>query len=125
VDDILPLLRTSWVLAFPSHRETLGRVILEAWEAGAIPVVFSGSGGAAEIVEAADGGILYDEQTPQSLATALRKALEFDGEQRSKLAHNGQLWMSRNCNSEAYGRTISTILRNAALQFHTFGGLGR
>jgi glycosyltransferase involved in cell wall biosynthesis len=124
VDDILPLLRTSWVLAFPSHRETLGRVILEAWDAGAIPVVFSGSGGAAEIVAAADGGILYDEQTPQSLAMALRKALELDGEGRNKLVHNGRLWMSTNCNSEAYGETISKILRNAASKCYTLGGLG-
>jgi glycosyltransferase involved in cell wall biosynthesis len=114
VDDILPLLRTCSVLAFPSHRETLGRVILESWDAGAIPVVFAGSGGAAEIVAAADGGILYDEQTPQSLAMALRKALELDSERRDKLVHNGRLWMSTNCNSEAYGKTISTILSNAA-----------
>jgi hypothetical protein len=36
----------------PSHMELLGRVIFEAWDVGAVPVAFSGSGGAAEIVAA-------------------------------------------------------------------------
>jgi glycosyltransferase involved in cell wall biosynthesis len=113
VDDILPLLRTSGVLAFPSHRETLGRVILEAWDAGAIPVVFSGSGGAAEIVAGAEGGILYEEQTPESLARALRDALELDQEQRARLIRNGRSWMARNCGPETYGEALSTILTSA------------
>jgi glycosyltransferase involved in cell wall biosynthesis len=110
VDDILPLLQTSSVLAFPSHRETLGRVIFEAWDAGAIPVVFSGSGGAAEIVAAAKGGILYEEQTPESLARVLRDALELDQEQRAVLIGNGRSWMAENCNPEMYGEMLSEIL---------------
>ena len=32
------------VLACPSHREPLGRVVFEAWDAGAVPVVFAGAG---------------------------------------------------------------------------------
>jgi glycosyltransferase involved in cell wall biosynthesis len=124
VGDVLSLLQTCSVLVCPSHSDPLGRVIFEGWDAGALPIVFAGSGGAAEIVAAADGGILYDEQTPQSLAMALRKALELDGEGRNKLVHNGRLWMSTNCNSESYGETISTILRNAASKCHTLGGLG-
>ena len=124
VDDVFSVLRTCSVLVCPSHLEPLGRVIFESWDAGALPIVFAGSGGAAEIVAAADGGMLYDEQTPQSLAMALRRALELDGESRSRLVHNGRLWMSRNCNSEAYGETISTILKNAASKRRTFG-LGR
>ncbi len=124
VGDVLSLLQTCSVLVCPSHSEPLGRVIFEGWDAGALPVVFAGSGGAAEIVAAADGGILYDEQTPQSLAMALRKALELDGDARNKLVHNGLLWMSTNCNSEAYGETISTILRTAASKYHALGGLG-
>jgi glycosyltransferase involved in cell wall biosynthesis len=124
VSNVISLLLTCSVLVCPSHSEPLGRVIFEGWDAGALPIVFAGSGGAAEIVAAADGGILYDEQTPQSLAMALRKALELDCEHRNKLVNNGRLWMSTNCNSEAYGETISTILRNAASKCHTLGGLG-
>jgi glycosyltransferase involved in cell wall biosynthesis len=123
VGDVFSLLQTCSVLVCPSHSEPLGRVIFEGWDAGALPIVFAGSGGAAEIVAAADGGILYDEQTPQSLAMALRRALELDGERRNELVHNGRMWMSTNCNSEAYGETISTILKNAASQCHTLNGL--
>jgi glycosyltransferase involved in cell wall biosynthesis len=123
VNNVISLLLTCSVLVCPSHTEPLGRVIFEGWDAGALPIVFAGSGGAAEIVAAAEGGILYDEQTPQSLALALRDALELDSERRSKLVHNGRLWMSANCNSEAYGETISAILRNAASKCRPVGGI--
>jgi glycosyltransferase involved in cell wall biosynthesis len=113
VADVIPLLRTSSVLTCPSHREPLGRVIFEAWDAGAVPVVFVGSGGAAELVGTADGGILYNEQTPQSLAHALKAALELNREQRACLVENGRSWTAKWCNVETYGETFSAILVNA------------
>ncbi len=113
VDDVLSLLQTCSVLVCPSHSEPLGRVIFEAWDAGAVPVAFSGSGGAAEIVAAAKGGILYEEQTPESLTRALRDALELDQEQRARLIRNGRSWMARNCGPEIYGEALSTILTSA------------
>jgi len=113
VGDVVPLLRTCSVLAVPSHREPLGRVIFEAWDAGAIPVVFSGSGGAAEIVSASVGGLLYDKQEPESLAAALRAALELSQEQRARLVDNGRSWMAKNCNPATYGAALSTILTKA------------
>ena len=58
VSEVAPLLRSCSVLVCPSHREPLGRVIFEAWDAGAVPVVFAGSGGAAEVIEASAGGIV-------------------------------------------------------------------
>lgn len=115
VSDIVPLLRTCSVLACPSHSEPLGRVIFEAWDAGAVPVVFAGSGGAAEIVTAARGGILYGEQKPESLARALRDALELDHEQRTRFVNNGRSWMAKNCNLEIYGEAVSTILSGACV----------
>ena len=75
--------------------------------------VFAGSGGAAEIVAAANGGILYEQQTPESLALALRDALELDQEQRARLIRNGRSWMARNCGPETYGEALSTILMGA------------
>ncbi len=112
VRDVAPLLRTCSVLACPSHREPLGRVIFEAWDAGAIPVVFSGSGGAAEIVTAADGGLLYHAQEPESLAIALRHAMELDQTQALRLVTNGRSWMARNCDPQASGRAVSEVLTN-------------
>jgi len=113
VGDVLSLLLTCSVLICPSHSEPLGRVILEAWDAGAVPVAFSGSGGAAEIVAASEGGILYEQQTPGSLARALRVALELDPEQRNRLVNNGRSWMSENCNPKIYSEALSTILVGA------------
>lgn len=113
VAEIVPLLRTCSVLICPSHREPLGRVIFEAWDAGAVPIVFSGSGGAAEIVAAANGGILYEEQRPESLARALQGALELDHEQRARLVNNGRSWMAKNCNPSSYGQAVSAILSGA------------
>ena len=113
VSDIMPQLRTCSVLACPSHREPLGRVIFEAWDAGAVPVVFAGSGGAAEIVAAAEGGIIYDRQEPETLARALQEALELDHEQRTRFVNNGRSWMAKNCDPESYGDTVSRILTNA------------
>jgi glycosyltransferase involved in cell wall biosynthesis len=113
VRDIVPLLRTCSVLVCPSHREPLGRVIFEAWDAGAIPVVFSGSGGAAEIVAAAQGGVIYKEQNAESLADAIRAALELDGAQAGRLVSNGRSWMDRNCNPKTYRESVSTILSDA------------
>jgi len=114
VSEVVPLLRTCSVLACPSHREPLGRVIFEAWDAGAVPVVFAGSGGAAEIVAAVQGGILYEEQKPKSLARALRDALRLDHEQRTRFVNNGRSWMAKNCNPESYTKAISTILSSAS-----------
>jgi glycosyltransferase involved in cell wall biosynthesis len=115
VGEVVPLLWKCSVLACPSHREPLGRVIFEAWDAGAIPVVFAGSGGAAEIVVAAEGGIVYEEQTPESLAKALREALQLSLEQRAHLIGNGRAWMTKNCDSEAYGEAMATILTHSQM----------
>jgi len=115
VSDIVPLLRTCSVAVCPSHREPLGRVVFESWDAGVVPVVFAGSGGAAEIVAAARGGILYDEQKPESLARALREALRLDYEERTRLVNNGRSWMAKNCNPEIYGEAVSAILSGACV----------
>jgi glycosyltransferase involved in cell wall biosynthesis len=114
VQDVAPLLRTCAVLACPSHREPLGRVILEAWDAGAVPVVYGGAGGAAEVVAAADGGIVYADQTPQSLARALETALSLDGAEAARLIANGRAWMAAHCAPEPYGHAVAAVLKQAA-----------
>lgn len=113
VPDTVRVLSTCTVLACPSHRETFGRVILEAWDAGAVPVVFSGSGGAAEIVRAAGGGFLYFEQTPDALAMALRDALELAPEHAAGLVSNGRAWMATNCDQKQSSDAVIAILENA------------
>lgn len=88
-------------------------MIFEAWDAGVVPVAFSGSGGAAEIIAAAQGGILYSEQTPRSLASALKNALELKVDQKARLVNNGRAWMAANCSPANYGKALSRIFCNA------------
>lgn len=114
VEDVMPVLRRAAFLVCPSWREPLGRVIFEAWDAGAVPVVYAGSGGAAEVVQAADGGILYDEQTPQALAAALRSVIALPPGERARLIANGRAWLAENCDPAAYGARIGAILKQAA-----------
>lgn len=113
VDDVASILSTCSVLVCPSHREPLGRVVLEAWAAGAVPIVFSGSGGAAEIVAAADGGITYDVQEPRALMHALQRALALDREERTRLINNGRSWLRKHCDPRSYGQAILRVLSGA------------
>lgn len=110
---VSPLLATASVLVCPSHREPLGRVIFEGWDAGLVPVVFAGAGGAAEIVQAAQGGIIYAEQSPAALGGALLTALALSEREAERLVANGREWMRANCNLEAYGNTISRLFAAA------------
>ena len=104
--DIVSLLRECAVLVCPSSREPLGRVIFEAWEAGAVPVAFRGSGGAGEVMAAAHGGVLYDAQEPASLADAIIAALSLADGERSRLIGNGRAWLAANCEPAAYGSAL-------------------
>lgn len=108
--DVVTLLQSCAVLVCPSHREPLGRVILEAWDAGALPVVYAGSGGAAEMVRAADGGIVYPEQTPESLAAAIAQALALSPADRARLVENGRAWMRAHCAPRRYAAEVAAFL---------------
>jgi len=119
IRDVVPLLQTCPVLVCPSYRELLGRVILEAWDAGAVPVVFGGSGGAAEVVAAADGGIIYEKQEPRCLADAIQAAIKLDFKEKSRLVHNGRSWMAKNCDARSYGRAMHEIFSAVCAESNT------
>jgi glycosyltransferase involved in cell wall biosynthesis len=125
VRDVVPLLRSCTFLVCPSRIEPLGRVIFEAWDAGALPVVCAQSGGAAEIVAASGGGILYDLPTPQSLAVALRQGLALDNTAREGLIQKGRIWMESHCDPRSYGAAISNIFLDAALGAVRTGSAGQ
>ena len=112
-DDIVAHLRTCKALACPSHREALGRVIFEAWNAGTVPIAYRGSGGAAEIIAAADAGIAYDAQNPQALADAVATALHLGRDEVTRMIGNGRAWMAANCEPRRYGAALAAILREA------------
>ncbi len=106
---------TKWLtnyrfLVSTSQYEPLGRVVMEAWEAGLVPIVYSGSGGAAEIVRKSGGGVLYEEWTPASLASALRQALALQDEARHAMARAGLEWGTAQLGIEQYSTTLRTAL---------------
>lgn len=113
IDDVMPLLKTCSVLACPSNREPLGRVIFEAWDAGCVPVAFAGCGGAAEIIRAANGGVLYDEQTPQSLAAALERTMALPEKEKAQLVSNGRSWTKANVDPRAYAASLEALFQAA------------
>lgn len=108
--DVPRLLQQVAVLALPSWREPLGRVILEAWDAGVIPVVYSGSGGAAEVVTAAEAGIVYHEQTAAALAAALTAALALSDRERNRLIDKGRRWLRSHCDPQRQGERLAALL---------------
>jgi len=112
-EHIVANLRTCTALVCPSHREGLGRVIFEAWDAGAVPIVCRDSGGAAEIVSAADAGVVYEQQSPQALANGITRALALPSEDIARTVANGRAWLAANCEAKRYGATIAGILREA------------
>ena len=114
-DDIVAILRTCTALVCPPDHGAPSRVMFEAWDAGAVPIVCAKSGGA-QIVTAADAGIVYDEGTPQALAAAMRETLHLDREEIARLVRNGRAWLAGNCDAERYGAAIARILREACAE---------
>ena len=112
--DVQALLQTCNVLVCPSWREPLGRVVLESWDAGVLPVVFRGSGGASEMLINAKGGFCYDEQDPAALAQAIIAALSLGTDEREGMINSGRAWLASNCDPALYSNAMIDILgRNA------------
>jgi len=112
-NNVADLLARCNVLVCPTDKEALGRVIFEAWIAGAVPVVFAGSGGAAEVVSAADAGLLYAEQTPAALGQAIAAALALPPAEHARLIANCRAWLQANCSPQHYGQAITRVFEQA------------
>lgn len=62
------------LLLVPSHRETFGRVIIEAMASGT-PVIATDSGGVPDIIEDGQSGLLVPPRNPGRLALAVERIL--------------------------------------------------
>lgn len=105
----LATLRQCSVLVVPSHREPLGRVVFEAWDTGCVPVAFAGSGGAAEVLTASQGGILYPRQTAEDLGQAIERAANLSAAERSEFIRRGKQWMSEHCAPARYAAAMRKV----------------
>ena len=75
------------ILAFPSHNESFGRVLLEAM-ALKIPIAASGNAGVLDIVIDNETGYLFEPKNSEQLAEKLIRLIE-NPDTRSKFAENG------------------------------------
>jgi glycosyltransferase involved in cell wall biosynthesis len=110
VSDIPAEMHRHRAVICPSHTEPLGRIIFEAWDSASLPIVGSFSGGAAEVVNASQGGLLYNEQTPESLADTIKECLKLSPQERTDMIDRGRQWLQANCNPEEYSRELLKIL---------------
>lgn len=110
VPDVVEQLRTVRFLVVSSKYESLGRVIMEAWDAGALPIVSDGSGGAAELVQRSQGGLLYEGRAPETLSHALGKALALPENERRVLAERGRTWAKQHLSLQAYRLALKGVL---------------
>jgi glycosyltransferase involved in cell wall biosynthesis len=118
-DDVLVLGRVSeaekWAalaaadaLVLPSHLESLGIVLLEAWQAGTPVVVPAWNAVTAGQVARAAGGVSYEtkDEFPGALG-----ALLAEGRTRGEA---GREWVARECAPEAFDARIARLVDMAA-----------
>lgn len=114
VSDIPAEMRRHLAVICPSHVEPLGRVIFEAWDSGSLPIAGAFAGGAAEVVRASQGGLLYGEQTHEALAETIKECLKLSSQEREEMICSGRNWLQANCNPEEYSRAVLEVLDVAA-----------
>jgi glycosyltransferase involved in cell wall biosynthesis len=107
---VAPYLARSRFLILPSDYETLGRVLFEAWDAGLMPICYAQSGGAAEVVSASGGGLIYDANTPEGICEAMAEALRLSEDERLDKVAKGREWAKLNLSVEAYQDKVRAAL---------------
>lgn len=97
-----------------SDYESFGRVVVEALQAGALPVASTQSGGPAEIISRSGGGLLYEGQTPEAITEALTDAIGLGITERQIIIEKGRAWVRERLSIPAYKSALSGILFSRA-----------
>lgn len=95
----------------PSRAEPFGRVPIEAYAAGATPVVATTAGGLAEQVIDGYTGFAAAPEDPASLATALRRALALTPAGRNRMLDDARRFAAARYD---YPRTVREFLTRTA-----------
>ncbi|GAA3771468.1 glycosyltransferase family 4 protein [Streptomyces chiangmaiensis] len=110
----------------PSREEPFGRIPLEAFAAGAGPVVATTAGGLAQTVVDGETGFTAMPRDPESLASALHRALTVLPRERDRLRSAGAaLVRSRHNYAASIGSVIKRIAPWALAPSPTAEGRGR
>jgi len=112
-DDVFSCVRECRLQVCPSHLEPLGRVLFEAWDGDRLPIAWCGSGGGAEVISNSGGGLLYEEQSGESLASTLKVALEMDTDGRRRMIDRGRAWLRDHCDPEIFARSMFALWQEA------------
>ncbi|MGZ3796735.1 MAG: glycosyltransferase family 4 protein, partial [Pseudobdellovibrionaceae bacterium] len=99
------------VLVMPSHRETFGRVLIEAM-ASNTPVIATNAGGVPEIIESHKNGLLIPPQKPQELAEAIEKLI-VDPELHRTLAQGGYFKVRSTFDREVVENKLLELLNSS------------
>jgi len=117
--DVPELLRAADIFCQPNTRpEPFGIVFVEALAAG-LPVVTTGLGGAAEVVDAACG-LTVPPGNPAQLAASLRNLIE-DGSLRQRLGAGGPARAVELCDPPTRLRDLAAIVERLAIAYGRSG----
>lgn len=95
------------VLVLPSHLESLGIVLLEAWQVGTAVLVPEWNQVSAGQVRRSGGGLTYSDAAAFSAALA---TLFAEGPERGE---SGRAWVERECAWEAFDRRVEHLVQMA------------
>ncbi len=94
------------ILAFPSHEESLGNILLEAM-AMQVPIVASNGGGVPDIVVDGECGLLVRSRDAGELANGLLKLLT-NAELRERFSAKGRVRVERHFSFDKYISTLES-----------------
>ena len=101
------------LLSVPSPRgEAFGMFLLESMAVG-VPVVQPQTGGYAEVIEATQGGIVYDHNDPNALVEAL-KSLLLDPEKCKNMGETGRNNVTEHFSIDHMAKEIATLYESLA-----------
>ncbi|MGH3692554.1 MAG: glycosyltransferase family 4 protein [Pseudonocardiaceae bacterium] len=95
----------------PSRAEPFGRILIEAYAAGATPVIATTAGGLAEQIIDGITGFTTPPEDPASLSAVLRRALVLTPGERRRIREQARRFASSHYD---YPRTVSAFLGNVA-----------
>ncbi len=112
-EDKLAFLQTLSIMSVPAeHKEAFGVYVIEALASG-VPVVQPRQGAFPELLEATGGGILYEPNDAEALATAIEKLL-LNPEHARELGRRGRKAVLKNFSVERMAYDVVRVLEKVA-----------